>query len=790
MIVQKWLNQTYGAVSGFPTVEEDGRTGWKTMFALTRALQVELGITALSDAFGPTTTSRFESQVGTITKDTTQTRVKQILMASLWCKGYYGGDVKTGEYTDDIAATCSNVKRDMGFGASPTPGITVKLMKSLLTMDAYKLVPGGDSSIRAAQQWLNGIYIGRKDFSLVACDGIFARDVQKGLMLAIQYELGMADGVANGTYGPATQSGLKERATVQVGDVDSTRRFVRLFQCALTFNKRPVPLDGQFGAGTKSAVLEFQAFVELPLTGRGDYATWASLLVSTGDPDRPGAACDTNVPLTTLNVSAVKDAGYKVVGRYLNGVTKRIQAPEIELIHDMGLSFFPIFQEYNNDPKYFTEDIGFRHGWSAVLRARQLGIKPGAIIYFSVDFDATAGDIDTLIIPWFEQVRSGVDRAREGEFRVGVYGPRYVCQRVCDAGLAVSSFVGGMSRGWSGNLGYALPTTWAYDQIQGLTLGSGTSSILIDKNVLSPRAEPLSANDVLPTPIVSKVEGGVGVRVADELFWQLTELSYLAEVAVEHTVTELLLRPYRHDLVLHYLQRDRYWGPDWKGVTPLPEYMNSELLELGSARSNFLELASPTPPNALYEGDLAHFAATTRAYLMWGEGVPHDTVNLGDLSGWGLDLATFWAQYVVARNAGELDLEQYLAERLCTSVESLFSREDLVADIDAYLAYRRLGDRDVSDVIREILVECDADPTWRYRHFWEDRFGSDRDALHGAMRHIFDAVPLSLATYWKMDFQRPPGEPDHQALVPQDELDREFGLLADAFERVVRGLDV
>ncbi len=96
---------------------------------------------------------------------------------------------------------------------------------------------------------------------------------------------------------------------------------------------------------------------------------------------------------------------------------------------------------------------------------------------------------------------------------------------------------------------------------------------------------------------MSKVEGGVGgVRVADELFWQLTELSYLAEVAVEHTVTELLLRPYRHDLVLHYLQRDRYWGgPTGRGVTPLPEYMNSELLELGSARSNFLELASPDP---------------------------------------------------------------------------------------------------------------------------------------------------------------------------------------------------
>ena len=39
LTVQRWLNTTYGAVSGFPTVEEDGRTGWPTVRALTRALQ-------------------------------------------------------------------------------------------------------------------------------------------------------------------------------------------------------------------------------------------------------------------------------------------------------------------------------------------------------------------------------------------------------------------------------------------------------------------------------------------------------------------------------------------------------------------------------------------------------------------------------------------------------------------------------------------------------------------------------------------------------------------------------
>ncbi|MEY2382099.1 hypothetical protein KGF72_000190 (plasmid) [Lactiplantibacillus pentosus] len=50
---QVWLNKTYGKVSGFGKVPEDGNTGWNTVYGLTRALQHELGITDLVDNFGP-----------------------------------------------------------------------------------------------------------------------------------------------------------------------------------------------------------------------------------------------------------------------------------------------------------------------------------------------------------------------------------------------------------------------------------------------------------------------------------------------------------------------------------------------------------------------------------------------------------------------------------------------------------------------------------------------------------------------------------------------------------------
>ena len=41
-LTQRWLNQEYGNVPGFGYVTEDGRTGWDTVYGLTRALQAQL----------------------------------------------------------------------------------------------------------------------------------------------------------------------------------------------------------------------------------------------------------------------------------------------------------------------------------------------------------------------------------------------------------------------------------------------------------------------------------------------------------------------------------------------------------------------------------------------------------------------------------------------------------------------------------------------------------------------------------------------------------------------------
>ena len=82
--------------------------------------------------------------------------------------------------------------------------VTPKVFKALLTMDAYVLVGKGTAAIRTAQQWLNRAYVGRGQFFIGPCDGVFSRNVQMALVLAIQYELGMTDSQVTGAIGPAS----------------------------------------------------------------------------------------------------------------------------------------------------------------------------------------------------------------------------------------------------------------------------------------------------------------------------------------------------------------------------------------------------------------------------------------------------------------------------------------------------------------------------------------------------------------------------------------------------------
>jgi peptidoglycan hydrolase-like protein with peptidoglycan-binding domain len=227
---QNWYNLAYyQVVDGFTPIEVDGQTGWGTMYAFTRALQYELGISPRSDTFGPGTLTAL-STFGTVNSSNPpasgKTNVIRIAQAALYCKGYNPGNgAITGVWDTATQNAVKAMRSDLGLGATSSD-LTPKLFKFLLTMDAAKLLPGGDSVVRQGQQAMNARYLSRRDFYAVPADGYFLRDTHRALLFALQYEIGMADGTANGNFGPGTKSGLQTQANLGIGATNGSKFFV------------------------------------------------------------------------------------------------------------------------------------------------------------------------------------------------------------------------------------------------------------------------------------------------------------------------------------------------------------------------------------------------------------------------------------------------------------------------------------------------------------------------------------------------------------------------------------
>lgn len=122
----------------------------------------------------------------------------------------------------------------------------------------------------------------------------------------------------------------------------ASKSVVLILQYALCCNKfNPNQLDGVFGAGAERAVKEFQEFVGLIADGIAGKDTWASLLTSSGNPNRKGTGCDRAHPLTKEIASALAADGRKVIGRYIGGgLWKRLKREEIEIITETGMDIF------------------------------------------------------------------------------------------------------------------------------------------------------------------------------------------------------------------------------------------------------------------------------------------------------------------------------------------------------------------------------------------------------------------------------------------------------------------
>ena len=676
---QQWLNNMYRGTTGYydKDIPETGKTGWTTIYALIRALQIELGITNTADSFGPTTIAKFNERFPNgiqqqSSNDETGSNIYSIIQGALWCKGYStGASGITTHFYGGTGGAIQQLKVDAGCN-NTTSTVTLNVMKALLSMDQFVKVSGGTDKIRQIQQMLNRDY--ESYIGLCPCDGLYGRQMNKALIKVLQAIEGYSVADATGNFGSGTKANLPIIPTNGIMNQIKEAKATYLVKFALCCNGYDIDISTSVWNNELTTIISrFQSDICINKTGICDVDTWMSLLLSKGNPDRSCIACDTRFEITDEVATYLKNNGYQVVGRYLTGGDfKELRANEVHRILNAGLKLFLIFQESTTDLSYFTQARGIQDAKNAVIAARKYGIPGDNFIYFAVDTDPTDYDISTYILPYFKAISENIDV----KYKVGIYGTRNVCTQVINAGYAETCFVSDMSTGFSGNMGFKMPTNWNFDQFAEISnIAIGNNTIDLDKVAYSNRY-----------PVVTNIYSNISDY--NNYIAQLEDLyrTYKTEETGSCTPQDILLG------VTNFLRSFNYGDNIWYVVT-LRE-IDNEFIEYVRTESNLLynslrEYAATinNTTKALHDNfggyiDIGHLAATIEGYLY---------PNLVDdyWFGWGGDLSTLMLD-VDEEFSKESNTKTYveLARKLL-GANSSFGYADVCTDADAiYIANR------------------------------------------------------------------------------------------------------
>lgn len=740
-IAQTHLNSTYGHKAGWTRLTEDGVAGWNTIYGLRKALQVELGIAQLATGFGDKTRSAFIEQLGVIAEhQDTPMKVLRIVNWSLWCKG------QSGVYDDpaspvtfafiDIARAITNLQGALGLTINSS--VDVKLMAFLLSMDSHVLARPGRSAVRQIQQWLNGTFANRRDFEIVACDGVVTRNTQKALLLAFQYELGMADGVANGNFGPGTRDGLRG-VRLAPGAIDGSKRYVHLLKVCLVFNEIDVPWSGTYDESTQTKVTSFQAFMELPVSATVEYGTWCALLVSSGDPDRPTIGIDTNEQMGSNKYRDLANKGYTHVGRYLTNAGAFLSLAEIEAFGRYGLNLLPIFQRRNDLAEHMTYDNGYDQGTDAIVRAREIGLPANSVIYAAADADFVGEVVERNVMEYYRGFKDAISVHAYG-FTLGAYAPRLVCRALIDRLYSTNLFVSASSVGYSGNIGVPMPARWDYMQIavdkRMLLDGQGTA---YDSVVVSSGAPQLRGANIAGAP-PHRYGDRTSTGIDSVFAWMVR-----AEVFVQRSLEGELSRWSPGGglrVMCNFLRLDHYNDATWTAYFA-PMFVNVVTVPTSAEYHLAAGLLSQrSKPVSGY--DWPHFAATTLGYLLWGVPVPHvgNISFVGDLGGWLLDLLSMFSE--IDPEATTSAVEEYVFANVGSAGGS-FGWRDLLADVDAYLVAFHTPTADANavavDWLRKVWLPS---PARRVADFYEIAFVSSATSVENYLRRFYWAADSSV----------------------------------------------
>ena len=678
---QEWLNGTYGSDSRFNVINPvDGLTGWTTINALIRALQIELGITVTADNFGTTSKSKFTQKYPNGVQQQTdgalpEDNVYAIIQGTLWCKGYSTGASEiTRHFYGGTGNAVKSLKSDAGL-LTPSSTVTLNVMTALLSMNQYVRVSGGSSEIRSIQQSLNRKY--ESYIGLAPCDGLYGRDMNKALIIVLQAVEGLSVSSATGSFGPNTKSLCPILPdTGNLLNAQKEADAINLLRYALCCNGYSISvLSSAWENDLLYAIGIFQTDMALPVNGVADLNTWMSLLLSSGNPDRSALACDTRFEITTDRIAQLKNNGYQIVGRYLTGTDYKVLRPdEPQRILDNEMYFFPIFQESDSSISYFTSARGATDAENAVRAARNFGIPEGTVIYFAVDLDAQSSEITNYILPYFNSLKANMDTA----YKVGVYGTRNVCTQVYNEGYAVTSFVSDMSTGYSGNMGFKMPLDWTYDQFFETPMLPDWG---IDKDAFSGKFFPVTS---LTEVYLNRKPGKPSNEGMITIFSFIDCVQALEQHYVDYySNDEFPLTPEIITFgVTNFLRSQKYHDIDWDIVTTRP--IDSQFIQYIQVNDpdlyNFIIPYITGDTNNISDGqigllDFAHLVATLECYI--SSTTPHFW------AGWGGDLATAMADTTTAHNNDLNKSIQLIADEIVGSELKSFKYSDMCQDADA-----------------------------------------------------------------------------------------------------------
>lgn len=663
---QKWLNAMYGGDSRFQKVTENGNTGWPTIYALRRALQIELGIQSTSNAFGPTTTAKFNARfpngvVQQNASDDSGDNIYSIIQGALWCKGYSTG--ATGITTHFYSGTGNAIKKlkqDAGCSSSSSSTVTLNVMKALLSMDQFVKVSGGDNKIRTIQQNLNNRY--EAYIGLSPCDGLYGRDMNKSLIKVLQAIEGYSVEDATGNFGAGTKSKLPIVPNNSVIP-EIYPDIIKLIRYALCCNGYDVSiLSSNWDNELESKINEFQENMCIAVVNQCNVDTWMALLLSKGNPDRSCIACDTRFEITPAILQYLKNNGYQIVGRYLTGGDfKELRAGEAKFIINNGLKLFLIFQESTTDLSYFTTERGLQDAKKAVEAARKHGIEDNSVIYFAVDTDPQDAEITTYILPYFKSISENISN----NFKVGVYGTRNVCTKVMNLGYAETCFVSDMSTGYSGNMGFKMPSNWNLDQFNELSnINIGNETFDLDKVAYSGKYK------VVDKIYSNILEYNLYIEELEELYRQ-----YRYENNKSCSVKNVILG------VTNFLRSFRYGSIQWLISTLSPidnnfiDYVKNKNMNLYNNLSEYAQNGNISLIDS-FGGhiDIGHLAATIEGYI--------DISTMPNyFFGWGGDMATLMNEVDQHVQSSENNYLQ-VAQKLIGN-DSSFGYADICTDADA-----------------------------------------------------------------------------------------------------------